>query len=469
MGQNLALNFADHGYRVVVHNRTAARTAEFLAGPAAGTTITGVPDLESMVAELEPPRRVLLMVKAGSVVDGLLEELVTMLSPGDVVIDGGNSHYADTARRVATASAKGIHFVGAGISGGEEGARHGPSIMPGGDAAAWPRIGPVLQAIAAKVADGTPCCSWIGPGGSGHFVKMVHNGIEYGDLQLIAEAYHFMSAVLTMSNDEIAAVFEEWNRGRLESYLVEITAAVLRHRDAEGAVIDRILDAAGQKGTGRWTVEAALAMGQPLSLVAEAVFARAVSALQAERVAAAAILTGPSPSAVADRESAVADLEQALYASKIVSYAQGFMLLDAASAENKWGLDLGAIALLWREGCIIRAAFLERIRDAYKTDRPPRLLLLAPEFTTAVAEAGPGWRRTVSRAVEAGIPVPAYSAALGFFDSYRTARLPANLIQALRDYFGAHTYERVDRPRGEWFHTDWTGSGGDVAAGSYQA
>ncbi len=469
MGQNLALNLADHGYRVVVYNRTAARTAEFLAGAAAGATVTGADDLAAFAAALEAPRRVLLMIKAGAAVDAVLDELSGVLEPGDIVIDGGNSHYADTARRVASLGAQGIRFVGAGISGGEEGARHGPSIMPGGDPEAWPRIGPLLQAIAAKAADGIACCSWIGPGGSGHFVKMVHNGIEYGDMQLIAEAYHFMSAGLGMGSDEIAAAFEEWNRGRLKSYLIEITAAVLRHRDTEGPVIDRILDAAGQKGTGRWTVESALALGQPLGLVAEAVFARSVSALKEERMAAAEALRGPEPRLTADSAAAIADLEQALYASKIVSYAQGFMLLGAASDENQWKVDPAAIAMLWREGCIIRAAFLERIRDAYDSDPPPPHLLLAPEFTAAVAGAGPGWRRTVSRAVEAGIPVPAHSAALGFYDSYRTGRLPANLIQALRDYFGAHTYERVDRPRGELFHTDWTGSGSNVAAGSYQA
>ena len=469
MGQNLALNLYDHGFRVAVYNRTAERTAEFLAGPAASTTIAGADTIAGLAAGLSRPRRILLMVKAGTPVDEVVAELLPHLDPGDVVIDGGNSHYEDTARRVASLGASGVHFVGAGISGGEEGARHGPSIMPGGDPAAWPTVAPLLQGIAAKVTDGTPCCSWVGPGGAGHFVKMVHNGIEYGDIQLLAEAYHFMHAGLGMTTDEIAAAFATWNRGRLESYLVEITAAVLRHREEGAPVIDRILDAAGQKGTGRWTVEAALRMGQPLTLVAEAVFARAVSALKAERVTAATRLGGPDPAIASDRTEALADLEQALYASKIVSYTQGFMLLRAASAEHGWNLDLGAIALMWREGCIIRAVFLEPIRDAFATTPPPANLLLAPAFAAAVAEAQDGWRRTVARAVTAGIPVPAYGSALAFFDSYRTARLPANLIQALRDYFGAHTYERVDRPRGEWFHTDWTGSGGDAASGSYQA
>ena len=455
MGQNLALNLDEHGYRVVAYNRNLERTDEYLAGPAAGTAITGAADLATLVAALDPPRKVLLMVTAGKPVDDVLTDLLPHLSPGDVVIDGGNSHYAETARRVEWLDTHGVHFVGAGISGGAEGARHGPSIMPGGSTAAWPLVAPMLQAIAAKVADGTPCCSWVGPGGSGHFVKMVHNGIEYGDMQLLAEAYHLMRSTMGMGNEAIAAVFDSWNRGRLESYLVEITAAVLRHRDAAGPVLDRILDTAGQKGTGRWTVEEALLLGQPLTLVAEAVFARAVSGLKEERVAAAAVLPGPNVPAAAD-ESAIADLEEALYASKIVSYAQGFMLLSAASAHHGWDVDLGAVALLWREGCIIRAAFLGVIRDAFATDPPPANLLLAPQFAPAMAAAGPGWRRTVGRAVAAGIPVPAHSTALGFYDAYRTAQLPANLIQGLRDYFGAHTYERVDRPRGEFFHTDWT-------------
>ncbi len=469
MGQNLALNLDDHGFAVMVHNRTPERTEEYLAGAARGTAITGAETIADLVAGLSRPRRLLLMVKAGPPVDEVIASLMPHLTPGDVVIDGGNSHFADTARRVEDLSKAGIHFVGAGISGGEEGARHGPSIMPGGDAAAWPLIAPLLQGIAARVADGTPCCSWVGPGGSGHFVKMVHNGIEYGDIQLLAEAYHFMSAGLGMNPDEMATVFDSWNRGRLESYLVEITAAVLRYREDGVPVLDRILDAAGQKGTGRWTVEAALEMGQPLTLVAEAVFARAISALKEERVEASTRLPGPEPKITGDLSAILADLEQALYASKIVSYAQGFMLLQAASTEHAWEVDPGAIALLWREGCIIRAVFLERIRDAFAAQPPPANLVLAPEFAAAVAAAQEGWRRTVSRAVTAGIPVPAYSSALGFFDSYRTARLPANLIQALRDYFGAHTYERIDSPRGEWFHTDWTGSGGDASAGSYRA
>ena len=469
MGQNLALNMHDHGFGVIVHNRTPARTQEYLAGPAAGTTITGAGSVAELVSALAPPRRILLMVKAGPPVDAVLDELVPLLSPGDVVVDGGNSHFRDTDRRVAALGASGIRFVGAGISGGEEGARHGPSIMPGGDPEAWPLISHVLQSIAAKVADGTPCCSWVGPGGAGHFVKMVHNGIEYGDIQLLAEAYHLMHAGLGMTHHEMAAVFADWNRGRLESYLVEITAAVLRRREDGEPLLERILDAAGQKGTGRWTVESALAMGQPLTLATEAVFARAVSALKAERTHATSVLTGPVPRIRAERSAILADLEQALYASKIVSYTQGFMLLRAASEEFGWNIDHGGIALLWREGCIIRAAILERIRDAFGADPDLPNLLLAADFAAEVAAAQDGWRRTVAQAVTAGIPVPAYGSALAFFDSYRTARLPANLIQALRDYFGAHTYERIDRPRGEFFHTDWTGEGGDVAAGAYNA
>lgn len=469
MGQNLALNMSDHGFSVLAHNRTAERTREFLAGPAAGHAITGAEDLAGFAAGLAVPRRIILMVKAGAPVDATLDALVPLLDPGDVVVDGGNSHHADTARRVAAMAEHGILFVGTGISGGEEGARHGPSIMPGGNAEAWPLIRPVLQAVAAKVADGTPCCDWVGPDGAGHFVKTVHNGIEYGDIQLLAEVYHLMHTGFGMDHDAMADTFATWNEGRLDSYLVEITAEVMRHREDGEPLLERILDAAGQKGTGRWTVEEGLGAGQPVTLIAEAVFARAVSALKEERVAASRVLAGPEPAITGDSDELLADLEHALYAAKIVSYAQGFMLLRAASAEHAWDLDHGGIALLWREGCIIRAAFLERIRDAFRTDPDLANLLLAPHFADAVADAQDGWRRTVARAVTAGIPVPALSSALAFYDSYRAARLPANLIQALRDYFGAHTYERVDRPRGDWFHTDWTGEGGDVASGTYNA
>jgi 6-phosphogluconate dehydrogenase len=463
MGQNLALNIADHGYRVVAHNRSAEVTAGFLRGEASGKDIIGADDLGELVAQIDRPRRILLMVTAGAPVDSVIGQLAPLLDPDDVIIDGGNSHFEDTARRVESLEAQGLLFVGAGISGGEEGARHGPSIMPGGSTAAWPLVRGVLQSIAAKVADGTPCCDWIGPGGSGHFVKMVHNGIEYGDIQLLAEAYHFMRAGLGMTSDEMADVFAGWDRGRLDSYLVEITAAVLRLRRDGEPVLDQILDAAQQKGTGRWTVESGLALGVPVTLVAEAVFARAVSSLKDTRVSASDVLPGPSGRIDGDRTALLDDLEQSLYASKIVSYAQGFMLLEAAAAAHAWPLDMGAIAMMWREGCIIRAAFLETIRDAYRDDAQLSNLLLSPPFADAVSAGQDGWRRTVARAVGAGIPAPTYSSALGFYDSFRTARLPANLIQALRDYFGAHTYERVDSPRGEHFHTDWTGDGAETS------
>jgi len=459
MGQNLALNMADHGFRVVVHNRTVARIAEYLAGPAAGTTITGATTLAELVAALRRPRRIVLMVKAGPPVDEILGELVGLLDRGDVVVDGGNSHYTDTIRRAGELESRGLLFVGAGISGGEEGARHGPSIMPGGSAGAWPLVRDVLQAIAAKVADGTPCCDWLGPDGAGHFVKMVHNGIEYGDIQLLAEAYHVMHVGLGMDHGDMADVFEEWNRGRLDSYLVEIAGVVMRHRVEGRPLLEEILDAAGQKGTGRWTVEAALELGIPATLAAEAVFARAISGLVDTRAQASKVLGGPSGIIAADRAAALSDLEAALYASKIVSYAQGFMLLEAGAAAHGWDLDEAAIAMLWREGCIIRAAFLEKIRDAFRSDPGTTSVLIAPYFAEALAAAQDGWRRTVADAVMAGIPVPAYSSALGFYDAYRSTRLPANLIQALRDYFGAHTYERTDRPRGEFFHTDWTRHG----------
>ena len=469
MGQNLAMNMADHGFRVVVHNRTQARTDEFLEGPARNMPIAGAGSIAELAAALGKPRRIVLMVKAGDAVDAVIGGLLPHLDPGDIVIDGGNSHFEDTTRRTTLLEDAGFLFVGAGISGGEEGARTGPSIMPGGSHEAWPLVRDVLQGIAAKVADGTPCCDWVGPGGAGHYVKMVHNGIEYGDIQLLAEAYHLMRLGLGMSHDDMADVFAEWNAGRLESYLVEITADVMGYRENGEPLLEKIIDAAGQKGTGRWTVESALGLGTPVTLIAEAVFARAISALDEERSSASASLAGPQGRLSGESAEILSDLEAALYASKIVSYAQGFMLMRAAAAEHDWNLDFGGIALMWREGCIIRAAFLERIRDAFAARPSLPNLLLDPGFGDTVESAQGGWRRTVTRAVEAGIPVPAYSSALAFFDSYRTGRLPANLIQALRDYFGAHTYERVDRPRGEWFHTDWSGTGGDVSAGSYEA
>jgi 6-phosphogluconate dehydrogenase len=465
MGQNLVLNMDDHGFRVVVYNRTTSVADEFLAGAAAGTRIRVAATLEDLVAALERPRRVMLMVKAGEAVDVVLGQLVPLLEPGDIVIDGGNSLYTDTARRIATMAEHGVLFVGMGVSGGEEGARHGPSIMPGGALEAWPHVAPILQSIAAKVADGTPCCDWVGPGGAGHYVKMVHNGIEYGDMQVIAEAYGLMRAA-GVDHDDMSSTFRAWGEGALDSFLIDITADILAHRDEDGSpLVERILDAAGQKGTGKWTVISSLDLGQPVTLVAEAVFARVVSALKDDRVQAAAVLGG----AVSPPGAAVSDIRDALYASKIVSYAQGFMLLRAASDEHGWGLDLGRIAGLWREGCIIRARFLDDITAAFRREPGLTNLLVDEFFAEAVERAEPGWRRTVAAAVTAGVPVPAYASALSFFDSFRSESLPANLIQAQRDYFGAHTYERIDRPRGEFFHTNWTGRGGTATSRSYNA
>ena len=422
----------------------------------------GAATVEDLVAHLDPPRRILLMVRAGEAVDALIRRLTPLLDQHDVIIDGGNSHFEDTRRRTAELDAVGIRFVGAGISGGEEGARHGPSIMPGGSPEAWPQVRGVLQEIAAKVSDGTPCCDWVGSDGAGHFVKMVHNGIEYGDIQLLAESYHLMHAGLGLDYPAMASVFEGWNDGMLDSYLVEITSRVLAYRQDGEPLLEMIVDAAGQKGTGTWTAISALDLGMPVSLVAEAVFARMLSSLTGERATASAVLAGPSTRIVDDPADVISDLEQALYASKIVSYGQGFMLMKAADEAYGWELDPGGIALMWREGCVIRASFLDRIREAYEREPAIANLLLDPYFSQALQEAQGGWRRTVARAVHAGIPVPGHAAALAFYDAYRSARLPANLIQGLRDYFGAHTYERVDRPRGEFHHTDWTDNAGAV-------
>ena len=468
MGQNLVLNMDDHGFTVAVHNRTASRVDEFLAGPAHGTHVIGARSIAELIGVLKRPRRVMLLVKAGLPVDGLIAELATRLEPGDIVIDGGNSNYLDSIRRAAALEAQGLLFVGTGVSGGEEGARHGPSLMPGGSPAAWPHIRAIFQAIAAKVDDGVPCCDWMGENGAGHYVKMVHNGIEYGDMQLIGEAYHLLAEGLGLAPAEAGQVFAAWNRGPLESYLVEITADILGHQDEDGTpLVEKVLDAAGQKGTGKWTVTSALDLGLPVTLIAEAVFARCLSALKAERVAAAAVLDGPSPKIGGERAALVEDIRRALYASKIVSYTQGYLLLREAAREHRWGLNYGGIALTWRGGCIIRSRFLGKIKDAF--DRDPGLpsLLLDPFFRDAVGECQPAWRRVVSLAAQAGIPIPAFSSALAFYDGYRRARLPANLLQAQRDYFGAHTYERVDRPRGQFFHTNWTGRGGTVASTAY--
>ena len=473
MGQNLVLNMADHGYRVAVFNRTTSKVNDFIDGPAKDTTIIGTYSMEELVASLAKPRKVMLMVKAGEVVDRFIEMLVPLLEPGDVIIDGGNSHFPDSIRRTAYLREKGLRFIGTGVSGGEEGARYGPSIMPGGDPKAWPLVKDIFQAVSAKVDD-EPCCQWVGQDGAGHFVKMVHNGIEYGDMQLICEAYSLMENVLDMSCDEMHEVFKEWNTGVLDSYLIDITKDILAVKDVDGEpLVDKILDTAGQKGTGKWTGISALDLGVPLTLIGESVFARVLSSLKDERVRASAIL-GPRPKVlpITDDPNIKAEminaLRDALYASKIISYAQGFMLMKEAAKEHGWNLNYGEIALMWRGGCIIRSTFLGNIKEAY--DKNPQLENLALDsfFTDALKSAEAGWRKAVVLAVETGIPAPAFSSALSYFDGYRSERLPANLLQAQRDYFGAHTYERVDNKRGEYFHTDWTGHGGKVASTTYE-
>lgn len=467
MGENLVLNMESKGFTVACFNRTLARVDSFLAGRAAGKNILGCQSLEELVSALARPRIIFCMVKAGTAVDELLNALIPLLEPGDIILDGGNSQHTDTARRVARAEQHGLLFVGAGISGGEEGALTGPSIMPGGSFLAWPVIQPILQRICARTPDNQPCCEWMGPDGAGHFVKMVHNGIEYADMQLICEIYHLMSAVCGLSNQAMHELFTRWNTGPLSSYLIEITAQILAYRQEDKSyVLDMILDAAQQKGTGKWTVNAALELGQPLSLISEAVFARALSARKEERMAASTALRGPE---TIHTEIQANDLEQALYAAKIVSYAQGFALLHTASQEYGWALNVGHIARIWRNGCIIRSVFLHDIEKAFAHDAAPRNLLLAPFFTHALSQAQTAWRQIVATGALRGIPLPTLSAALAYYDGYRTARLPANLLQAQRDFFGAHTYERIDRPRGERFHTNWTGHGGSTASTAYDA
>ena len=469
MGQNIVLNMNDHGYTVAVFNRTVSKVGEFLANEAAGTNVIGTQSIEEFCATLKRPRRVMLLVKAGKAVDDFIEALLPHLEPGDIVIDGGNSHFPDTIRRTKYLESKGLLYIGTGVSGGEEGARRGPSIMPGGSAAAWPHVKEIFQAIAAKTAEGEPCCDWVGEDGAGHYVKMVHNGIEYGDMQLIGEAYHLMKG-LGLSNEEMHEVFARWNEGELDSYLIEITRDILAAKDEDGRyVVDLILDAAGQKGTGKWTAVSALDLGVPMTLVTEAVFSRTLSSLKNERVAASKILKGPEGRLAVKKDEFVEDVGRAIYASKIISYAQGYRLMREAAKEYKWRINYGGVALMWRGGCIIRSRFLGKIRDAFATNPELHNLLLDEFFRSVIDQSQASWRRVVARAAEAGIPIPAMSAALAFFDGYRLASLPANLLQAQRDYFGAHTYERVDRPRGEFFHTNWTGRGGRVASTTYTA
>lgn len=468
MGENLVLNMESKGFQVTVYNRTTQKVDDFLAGRAKGKNIVGARTVEELVRSLARPRKIMIMVKAGSAVDDMINTLIPYLEKGDIIIDGGNTHFPDTNRRTAFVESKGLLYIGTGVSGGEEGALLGPSIMPGGSKEAWPFVKPIFQAIAAKVEDGTPCCDWVGENGAGHFVKMVHNGIEYGDMQLICEAYQVMKDLLGMSADEMHLIFKEWNKGELDSYLIEITRDILAFKDEDGKpLVDKILDTAGQKGTGKWTGVAALDLGIPLTLIGEAVFARCLSAVKEERVKASKILQGPVPSFNGNRDQFINDLKDALYASKIVSYAQGYSLMKAAALEYGWDLNYGGIALMWRGGCIIRSAFLSKIKEAFDNDPAITNLLLDPFFREKVEKSQKGWRNVVSAALLNGIPVPAISSALGYFDGYRCERLPANLLQAQRDYFGAHTYERTDKPRGEFFHTNWTGRGGTTASSTY--
>jgi 6-phosphogluconate dehydrogenase len=468
MGENLVLNMESKGFRVAVYNRTIDKVDSFINGRGKGKNVVGTHSLQQLASSLKKPRKVMLMVKAGKPVDEFIDHLIPVLEPGDIIIDGGNSHYPDTDRRTKYVESKGLLYIGTGVSGGEEGALLGPSIMPGGSPAAWPAVKPVFQAIAAKVSDGTPCCDWVGENGAGHFVKMVHNGIEYGDMQLICEAYQIMRDLLGMSADEMHQVFREWNEGDLESYLIEITRDILSIKDSDGKpLVDKILDTAGQKGTGKWTGISALDLGVPLTLIAESVFARVLSSQKDERVVASGLLKGPEKTFTGNKKEFISHLRDALFASKVVSYAQGYLLMRAAAAEHKWNLNYGGIALMWRGGCIIRSVFLGKIKEAY--DKNPQLsnLLLDPYFKQKIDQAQPGWRNVISQAIVNGIPVPALATALTYFDGFRTANLPANLLQAQRDYFGAHTYERIDKPRGEFFHTNWTGRGGDTASTTY--
>ncbi|MFK8080181.1 MAG: decarboxylating NADP(+)-dependent phosphogluconate dehydrogenase [Granulosicoccus sp.] len=468
MGQNLILNMNDHGFKVIAYNRTYEKTREFLDGAAKGTHIIGAQSLEQLCQGLSAPRKIMLMVKAGPAIDTVIQQLLPLLDKGDIIIDGGNSNFDDSERRANELGKQGFLFVGSGVSGGEEGARHGPSLMPGGHSDAWPAIKPIFQSIAAKTDSGEPCCDWVGDGGAGHFVKMVHNGIEYGDMQLICEAYHFMQDALHMDNEAMAATFADWNKNELDSYLIEITADILAFRDDQGYVVDRVMDKAGQKGTGKWTGINALELGIPLTLIGEAVFARALSAIKDERVQAAHVLQGPDNVSALNSADWIEPLGQALLAAKIISYTQGYMLMRAAAVEHGWNLNYGAIAQMWRGGCIIRSAFLDDIKAAFDKNESLANLLLDDYFSTQIHKTQRNWRKVIGEAISQGIPVPAMSSALSFYDGYRNARLPANLLQAQRDYFGAHTYQIVDGD-GQWHHTDWIGSGSGIASTSYNA
>lgn len=468
MGENLVLNMESKGFTVSVYNRTVAKVDNFINGRAKEKNIIGTHSVEEFVSSLKSPRKVMLMVKAGKPVDAFIEQVIPHLEKGDIIIDGGNSHFPDTIRRTKFVESKGLLYIGTGVSGGEEGALNGPSIMPGGSPEAWDHVKPIFQSISAKVSDGTPCCDWVGEDGAGHFVKMVHNGIEYGDMQLITEAYQIMKELLGMSADDMHEVFKKWNEGELDSYLIEITRDILAFKDEDNLpLVDKILDTAGQKGTGKWTGISALDLGVPLTLIGEAVFGRCLSAQKEERVEASKILNGPKPVFENNKEEFINHLEKALYAAKLVSYAQGYVLMRAAAEEFGWNLNNGGIALMWRGGCIIRSAFLGKIKEAF--DKNPKLtnLLLDPFFKSKIEEAQESWRKVVATAVMNGIWTPALSTALNYYDGFRNDRLPANLLQAQRDYFGAHTYERVDKPRGEFFHTNWTGRGGETSSSTY--
>lgn len=468
MGENLVMNMESKGFTVAVYNRSTDKVENFIEGRAKGKNIIGAMSIQQLIDNLKSPRKVMIMVKAGKPVDDFIDLLIPYLDKGDIIIDGGNSHFPDTIRRTKYVEEKGLLYIGTGVSGGEEGALKGPSIMPGGSPEAWLAVKPIFQAIAAKVEDGTPCCDWVGENGAGHFVKMVHNGIEYGDMQLICEAYHLMRELLGMSAGEMHEVFKEWNEEELDSYLIEITRDILGYKDEDGSpMVDKILDTAGQKGTGKWTSIAALDEGIPLTLIGEAVYSRCLSAIKDERVKASRILSGPAPEFKGDKKAFVQDIKNALYASKIVSYAQGYTLLRAAAQTYGWNLNYGGIALMWRGGCIIRSVFLGKIKEAFDKNSELSNLLLDPFFKEKVEAAQNSWRKVVATAMMNGIPVPAFSTALCYYDGYRCEKLPANLLQAQRDYFGAHTYERIDKPRGEFFHTNWTGHGGTTASTTY--